>query len=390
MHRRLGLVVVFCAAAFSQTPVLHRDAFVMDAHVHMINRQFYLGGDIGERYTNGQVDLPRIRGGGIDAFFFSLSSQEAYYPRRFEVKQTLRLMDLALRQIEKNRDVIELALRASDIERINKAGKMAAVLDLEGSFDLDGDLGVLGCLYRLGLRSAMIPAHNYTNNFADSCCAPARWGGLNERGRAVVREMNRLGIVVNVAHGSNETILQAVEISADPVLWSHGGSRHFVDTTRSITDEAAKKVASKGGVIGLHFGNSFHNKAYFDWRQKGRQFGDISDALPRWNAFETIAALDREVAKGYPSEPIPVPDHLRMGIEQLVAVLDHWVAVVGDDHVALGSDFDGRPEPPREMKDISDYALITAAMQRQGYSEQRIRKILGLNLLRLFRQVTEK
>jgi membrane dipeptidase len=389
--RRLFWSVVFCsAAALAQMSDLHRDAFVMDAHVHIINRQFYLGGDIGEQYSNGQVDLPRIREGGIDAFFFSLYSSEEYYPRRFEVKHTMRLMDLALRQIEKNRDTIEVALKASDIERINHSGKIAAVLDLEGGFDLDGDLGVLRDLYRLGLRSAMLPAHNYTNNFADSCCDKPKWGGINERGRAVIREMNRLGMVINVAHGSNETILQAAEASTDPVLWSHGGSRHFVDTNRSISDEAAKKVASKGGVIGLHFGNSFHNKAYFDWRQKGRPFGDVSRALPKWAGFDTIEALDRAVARKYPVEPAPVPENMRMGTDQLIDVLDYWIGLVGEDHVALGSDFDGGPEPPRGMKDISDYPQLTAAMVRRGYSEQRIRKVLGLNLLRLFRQVTEK
>ena len=128
-----------------------------------------------DSYKDGQVDLPRIRQGGLKAIFFSLFSSEEYYPRRFEVKHTMQLMDLALRQIDQHRDQIEIALRASDIERINKAGKLAAFLDLEGGFDLDGDLGILRDLYRLGLRSAMLVSHNYTNNFADSCCAPSKW-----------------------------------------------------------------------------------------------------------------------------------------------------------------------------------------------------------------------
>ncbi len=125
----------------------------------------------------------------------------------------------------------------------------------------------------------MLVSHNYTNNFADSCCAPSKWNGINERGRAVIAEMNRLGMVINVAHGSNETILQTAELSRDPVLYSHGGSRHFVDTPRNISDEAAKKIASKGGVVGLQFGNSFSNREYFEWRQKGKPFGDVSPPL---------------------------------------------------------------------------------------------------------------
>ncbi|MBM3773896.1 MAG: membrane dipeptidase [Acidobacteria bacterium] len=384
------LLLGLALAAPAQTRDLHREAFVFDGHVHVINRQLYLGGDIGERYPDGQVDLPRIREGGIDAFLLSLFSSEEYYPRRFEVKHTLRLVNLALEQIERNRATIELALKASDIERINRAGKTAAVMDLEGGFDLDGDLGVLGALYRLGLRSAMLPAHNFTNGFADSCCAPARWGGLNEQGRKVIREMNRLGIMINVAHGSEETILQAVEASADPVIFSHGGSRSIVDTARSISDRAARRLAAGGGVVGLHFGNSFHNRAYFEWRQKGKPFGDISAMLTRYGRFETIEELDREAAKKYPDRPMSVPEPMRMGIEGLVAVIDHWVKLLGEDHVALGCDFDGGPEPPRGMKDIRDYPQITAALERKGYSEPRIQKILGLNLLRVFRRVTER
>jgi membrane dipeptidase len=299
-------------------------------------------------------------------------------------------MDLALVQLEKHRDQIELARNATEIERVNRAGKIAAFVDLEGGFDLDGDLGVLRNLYRLGLRSAMLSSHNFTNNFADSCCAPARWNGINDHGRAVIREMNRLGMVINVAHASNEAILQAAEISRDPVLYSHGGSRHFVDTQRNITDEAAKKVAAKGGVIGLQFGNTFSNRKYYDWRQQGKPFGDISGMLKQYGAYETIQALDLAVGKKYPSQPEPAPEEMRMGMNQLVEVIDYWIGLVGEDHVSLGSDFDGGPLPPRGMRDIGDYAQIVEALLRKGYSEQRVRKVLGLNLLHLVRQVTEK
>jgi len=154
MRKLSSFFVLSCA--FGQTPNLNRDAFVMDGHVHMINRQFYLGGDITDSYRDGQVDLPRIQRGGLKAIFFSIFSSEEYYARRFELKHTLQLMDLALQQLEKHRDAIEIALNGADIRRINKAGKIAAVLDLEGGFDLDGDLGVLRDLHRLGLRSAML------------------------------------------------------------------------------------------------------------------------------------------------------------------------------------------------------------------------------------------
>ena len=385
MAKTLLIGLLLAATCFGQP-----QRFVMDGHVHMINRQFYLGGDISDSYRDGQVDLPRIRKGGLSAIFFSLFAQEAYYTNRYEGKQTLRLLDLALRQIQKNHDQIEVAYTASDLERIHRAGKIGAFLDLEGGFDLDGDLGVLRDLYRLGLRSAMLVAHNYTNEFADSCCAAPRWHGINAKGREVIGEMNRLGMVINVAHGSDETIQQAVEASMDPVLYSHGGSRAIVDTGRNITDEAARKLAAKGGVIGVQFGNTFNNPRYYDFVQKGRPYGNFSPQPLHFSRPDTIEEVDRRVAKGYPSEPPALADEYRMQVDQLLVTLQHWIDVVGDDHVSLGSDFDGGPPLARGMKDIGDYPQVIAAMEKRGWSEERIRKVAGLNLLRLIRQVTEK
>lgn len=370
---------------------LHRDALVFDAHVHLISRQFHRGGDIGDRYSDGQIDLPRLKEGGVDALFFSLFVEEDYYPARYETKQVLRLLDLALTQIERQRDQIEIARTASDLERIVKQGKMAAVLDLEGGFDLDGDLGVLRSLYRLGLRTVQLPAHNWANNFADSCCAPPKWNGLNERGRAVIREMNRLGMVINVSHASDETLAQAIEVSADPVVATHHGLRSFNDIPRTMPDHLLKQLAAKGGVIGFHIGNEFHNRKQFEWltASRGRAFWDTSDVAKRVAGL-SIEEVDKLQAGKHPMIGTNAPDEVLMSVDEWVAVVDRAIQLVGEDHVALGSDFDGGPTLPRGMRDVRDLPLITEAMLRRGYSEQRIRKFLGGNLLRVFRQVTEK
>ncbi len=387
----LALAGLCCAAEVSdRARKLHEDAFVFDAHVHVIDRQFYRGGDIGQRVPDGQFDLPRAKEGGIDAMFFSIFVTEDYYPGRYETKQTMRLVDLALTQLANNRSVIELALNADDIERIGKQGKIAAVLDLEGSFDLDGDLGVLRDLYRLGLRSAQLPAHNWTNNYADSCCAPPKWHGLNEHGRAVVREMNRLGMVINVSHGSDDTVSQAIDVSAQPVVATHHGLRSFNDIPRNMPDWLLKKLAAKGGVIGFQIGNEFHNRKVFDWRTQhaGKPFWDtsaIANGPPK-----SIEEIDRTVAKQFPMVGVNAPDDLKLTADGWVAVVDRAIQLVGEDHVALGSDFDGGPTPPRGMRDIRDLPAITDAMLRRGYSEERIRKFLGGNLLRVFRQITSK
>lgn len=389
------LIPILAALAAAQISAsarkLHTAALVFDGHVHIGDRQFYQGGSIGDRYADGQVDLPRLREGGVDAMMFTVYVREEYYPGRFETKQALRLIDAALEQIEQNSDTIELARNADDVERITRSGRIAAVLDLEGGFDLDGDLGVLRSLYRLGLRCFQLPAHNWANGFADSCCAPRRWGGLNERGRAVVREANRLGMLINVSHASDETIEQVLEVSSDPIVATHHGMRAINDIPRNMPDSLMRKIAAKGGVIGIQIGNSFHNPRYHRWRTRhaGKTFWDTSSVRDRVAGLD-IYAIDKLIAPHFPFVGPEAPEDVLLTVDEWVDVVDRAIQIAGEDHVALGSDFDGGPTPPRGIRDISDLALITDAMLRRGYSEERIRKFLGGNLLRVFREVTQK
>ena len=392
---RIGLLLccsgLLAAQVSERAARVHREALVFDAHVHVINRQFYHGGDIGQRLEGGQFDLPRARQGGLDALFFSVFIPEQYYPPRYETKQALRLISLAHEQLARNKDTIELALTASDVERIARAGKMAAVLDLEGGFDLDGDLGVLRALYKLGLRSAQLPAHNWANSFADSCCAPAKWGGLNDRGRAVVREMNRLGMVINVSHASDQTLEQTLEISTHPIVATHHGLRSFNNIPRTMPDELLKKLAAKGGVIGFHIGNEFHNVKMFEWRTKqaGKPFWDTTE-IGRREGKLGIEEIDRMVAPQFPMVGMDAPPDLVWTVDQWFDVVDRAIQLVGEDHVMLGSDFDGGPTPPQGVRDVRDLPLLTEAMLKRGWSEEGVRKFLGGNLLRVLRRVTEK
>ena len=400
MKRLILLIALFglSVAALYAQPVsesarrLHQSAFVFDAHLHFIDRAFYLQGDIGTRYNDGQVDLPRVKAGGVDAFLLSLFVTEEYYPGRYETKQVLRLLEFARTQIARHHDQIEIALNAADIARINRQGKVAAVLDLEGGFDLDGDPAVLRMLYQLGLRGVQLPAHNWANEFADSCCAQPKWNGLNEHGRALIREMNRLGMVINVSHASDATLAQALEASADPLVATHHGLRSFNNIPRTMPDELVKKLAARGGVIAFHIGNELHNRPMYEWLtgKEGQPFWDTSKVVGKAQG-KSILEIDRLVAQGYPDNGATnVPPELLWAPEQWLTVVDRAIALVGEDHVALGTDFDGGPTPPRGMRDISDLPLLTEAMLKHGYSETRIRKFLGGNLLRVFRQVTEK
>jgi membrane dipeptidase len=377
-------------AVSDRARALHRSALVFDGHVHAVDREFYHGGSIGERKSDGQFDLSRAKEGGLGALFFSIFVTEDYYPRRLETKQALRMLDCALEQIERNRDTIEIAHNASEIERIRRAGKIAAVLDIEGSFDLDGDPAVLRQMYRLGLRSVQLSAHNWTSNYADSCCSIPKWHGLNDRGRDFLREMNRLGMVINISHASDDAIAQAIDLSSGPVIATHHGLRSVNDIPRNMPDELMRKLAAKGGLLGFQLGNEFHNKKAFDWRtaHAGKAFWDTSAILARGPM--TIAEIDRLVAPQFPMLPADIPNDIRMTVDDWVAVVERAIGIVGEDHVSLGSDFDGGPPLPRGMRDVRDLAMITDAMLRRGWSEERIRKFLGGNLLRTFRQVTEK
>ncbi len=368
---------------------LQNDALVFDGHIHAIDRIFYHGGDIGERHADGQFDLPRAKEGGLKAMFFSIFVAEDYYPSRFETKQALRMLDTAREQIAKNGRAIEIALNGPDVQRIVRSGKIAAVLDVEGSVDLDGDPGVIRDMYRLGVRSLQLSAHNWANNYADSCCSPPKWHGINERGREVIHEMNRLGMVINVSHASDDAMSQAIDASSVPVIATHHGLRYFNDIPRNMPDWLAKKLAAKGGVIGFQIGNDFHNRKAYDYRTQhsGKPFWDTRDIVERGTKLN-IYEIDKLVAPQFPMLPFDIPEDVRMTVDDWVAVIEHAIQLVGEDHVALGTDFDGGPPPPRGLHDAADLPLITDAMLRRNWPEQRIRKFLGENLLRVFTQIT--
>ena len=398
---RFGLgLSVLVAISFAEPQVsdraarLHHDALVFDAHVHVVDRQFYHGGDMGQRVDDGQFDLVRAKEGGLDAMFFSLFVTEQYYPARLETKQVLRLIDAAYGQLEKNKDKIQLAFNATDVERISASGKIAAFMDLEGGFDLDGDPAVLRDLYRLGLRSFQLSAHNWANNFADSCCAPAKWHGLNDRGRAVIREANRLGMVINVSHGSDETISQAIDASTDPVLATHHGLRSVNNIPRTHAGRSSEEACRQG------WGDGFSDRQRVSQREgvqlehrACRQAVLGHDRYRRQKeAKMTIEELDALAAPQFPMVGFTpsAPDDIKLTPDDWLAVVERAIEIVGEDHVMLGSDFDGGPTLPRGMRDIRDLPMLTDAMLKRGWSEPRIRKFLGGNLLRVVRQVTEK
>src|SRR5271169_5189911 len=294
---------------------VHKRALIFDGHVHAVDREFYHGGSMGTRKPDGQWDLPRAREGGESAFFLSVFIPEEYYPGRFETKQAFRRVDDALRQLKMNSDQVALALNADDVERIHAQGKMAAVLDIEGSYDLDGDLGVLRDLYRLGLRSAPLSAHNWNPQYAGPRCSPAQWKGLTSHGREVIREMNRLGMVINVSHSSDDTISQAIDVSDGPVIATHHGLRSVNNIPRNMPDWLLKKLAAKGGLIGFQIGSEFSSPKEFAYvtDHAKKTFWDTT-SIPELVKGKTIYEVDELVAPHFPMPPAKVPDSVMMTV----------------------------------------------------------------------------
>jgi len=265
---------------------------------------------------------------------------------------------------------------------------MAAVLDIEGSYDLDGDLGILRDLHGMGLRSAQLSAHNWNQNYADSCCSTPKSDGLTAHGREVIREMNRLGMVINISHSGDDTISQVIDLSDHPVVATHHGLRSVNNIPRNMPDDLLKKLADKGGVFGFQIGSEFHYLKEYEWltAQRGKAFFDTTSVPDRVKG-KSIYEVDALMAPSFPMKGATVPDSVAMAVDDWVGVVDKAIQLVGEDHVSLGTDFDGGPTLARGMRDVRDLPMITDAMLRRGYTETRIRKFWGGNLLRVFRQI---
>jgi membrane dipeptidase len=377
------------SAVSERALALHRSAYVFDGHVHALDREFYHGGNITDRVDVGQWDLPRAKEGGVDAFFLSVYVPEEYYPGRYETKQALRRIDHALDQLQKANPQLGLAMNGRDLTRLQQEKRIAAVLDIEGSYDLDGDLGVLRALHQLGLRSAQISAHNWNQHYADACCTTPQWNGLTAHGLDVVREMNRLGMVINVSHSADTTMAQVIDASERPVIATHHGLRQVNDIPRNISDALLKKLVDRGGVIGFQIGSEFSYPREYAWLTAHRKktFWDTT-SIPERTRGKSIYQIDELVAPTFPMLGADVPDEVAMHIDDWVGVVDRAIQLVGEDAVALGSDFDGGPTLARGMRDVRDLPEITQAMLSRGYSEARIDKFLGGNLRRAFSQAT--
>ncbi len=359
---------------------LHRKALVIDTHMDTLQRVLVRGADLGQRSNDGQADLARFKAGGIDAQFFAVWIDPIYAPHH-AARRTLQLIDAMHGVLDKYPDRIELARNAADIERIVASGKLAALMGVEGGHAIQNDLALLRMFHRLGV-TYMTLTHSNTNDWADSSTDTPRWGGLNDFGRQVVREMNRIGMIVDVSHVSEETVRDVLEVTTKPVIASHSSCFALSDHPRNLSDDALRAIARNGEVVGINFYAEFLDQTYRDRMKAMRK-----DVLSELNKPQQtpLAKLDELAAQrlSLVDDPgIPHPPFAR-----ILDHIDHAVKVAGINHVGIGSDLDVITTP-EGMKDVTDFPKITRGLLERGYKEEDIRKILGGNFLRVLKQVT--
>jgi membrane dipeptidase len=361
---------------------IHREAIVVDGH-NDLPWQYRDKGDLGfqkidiaKPQPRLHTDIPRLRKGGVGAQFWSAYVSTKTMKDHTAVRETLEQIDVIHRMVRRYPDTFEMAYRVDDIRRIHRQGKIASLIGVEGGHSIDNSLGVLRMLYALGTRY-MTLTHSETLDWADSATDKPRHGGLTPFGEQVVREMNRLGMMVDISHVSADTMKHALRVSQAPVIASHSSAYALAAHPRNVPDDVLLLLKKNGGVVMVNFYPGFivpeGVRASREMFQVAR---DLQQKYPKDEEFQAAFEQWRR------EHPIPTGS-----VHTVVDHIDHIVKVAGIDHVGLGSDFDGINTVPRQLEDVSCYPNITQELLNRGYSREDILKILGGNLLRAFGEV---
>jgi membrane dipeptidase len=354
---------------------------IIDTHIDTPGYIVDEGYRLAEEHPYYEADIPRLLRGRVGAVFFGVYVQPQDFPRHLWVTRTLECIDALQEEVRRNSKDIEMASTADDIVRIHRAGKVAALLGLEGGHLISDSLPVLRDYYRLGVRY-MTLTHFQTNDWADSSTDQLVHNGLSPLGREIVREMNRLGMMVDISHVSDKTFYDALETSRAPVIASHSSLRALCNIPRNMSDDMLRALGRGGGVVFINF-----NTAYLDERAAAAFGGlreardrEIADMLALNHANPRCWEMKRAIQQRYKAQ-LPA-----VGIGAVLRHIDHAVKTIGVDHVGIGSDFDGvSGMVPEGLEDVSKYPVLVQGLIDMGYSDLEIRKIMGENLLRVMR-----
>jgi membrane dipeptidase len=367
----------------ARTRKLHFSSIVVDTHDDTTQR--FLDGkfDISLRNATGSIDIPRMREGGLGGIFFSIwipskiTGQEA-------VNRALTQIEAVREQVRTHPKELALATTAEEVRETHKQGKIAALLGVEGGHMINSDLDVLRKFASLGVRY-MTLTHSGNDEWADSSTDKAVHNGLTDFGKDVVREMNRLGVTVDISHVSDKTFYDALEISKAPMIASHSSCRAICDARRNMTDQMIKDLAAKGGVIQINYHVGFLSQEFMNAEVANPELNKSIAAEVRKRCEDNegcqLIEGDRLTREYVAQGKLPHVDWTK-----IIEHIDHAVKTAGVDHVGLGSDFDGA-NMPYGMEDASKLPKITDALLKKGYSEGDVKKILGENTLRVMSEV---
>jgi membrane dipeptidase len=330
--------------------------------------------DISKPQPSLMTDIQRLRAGGVGAQFWSV-----YVPGEMQgqtaVTATLEQIDIVHRMMRKYPETFELALTADDVERIVKKGRIASLVGMEGGHSIDNSLAALRMFNRLGARY-MTLTHNVDLAWADSNAGKSPLGGLSPFGEQVVREMNWLGMLVDISHVAPDTMKDAIAISDAPVIFSHSCARAVTDHARNVPDEVLQLLPKNGGIVMVTFVPGFVSSKVTAWNQRQTAEENRLKALTPSDAAAVKIALDAWTK----ANPAP-----RATISDVADHIDHIKKIAGIDHVGLGGDFDGITTVVEGLENVSTYPALTAELLRRGYKDDEVKKILGQNILRVMR-----
>ena len=324
--------------------------------------------------TKLHTDIPRLRAGGVGGQFWSVYVPATLTPTE-AARETFEQIDTVRRIIAAHPDVFELATTADDIERIHAAGKIASLIGMEGGYSIDDSLGLLREFQQAGARYITL-THSKTTSWADSATDAPKWGGLNAFGEEVVREMNRIGMMVDLSHVSEETMLDAMRVSEAPVIFSHSSARAVTDHPRNVPDRVLAAMAEDGGIVMVTFVPGFISTAQGEWIKRAEA------EAARLGVSASEGPPDPRLTAWAEANPRPAAT-----IADVVAHIQHVRQVAGIEHVGLGGDFDGVGSLPDGVDGVDAYPRILAALMEAGWTEADIRKLASENVLRVMRAV---
>jgi membrane dipeptidase len=367
-------------AAFAHARRLLRESILIDGHNDLpweIRTSKAAPRDV-EAYdlrkpTSGDTDLVRLRAGGVGGQFWSV-----YIPGEDRAagyaKVQLEQIDIARRVVARYPDALALTLTADEVEGAFRRGRIASLLGMEGGHALENSLGALRAYYDLGVRYLTL-THNVTLDWADAANDTARHGGLTRFGEEVVREMNRLGMLVDLSHTSPETMDDAIRVTEAPVIFSHSSARGVCDVPRNVPDAVLRRLPANGGVVMITFVAAFVSPEFAKasapvWKEYERRTAGLGDAVERQRIYD-------ELVKDF-KPPL-------VTIGQLADHFDHVRNVAGVDHIGIGADYDGNTDWPAGLEDVSRYPRLFAELIRRGWSDADLKKVAGANILRALR-----